>query len=227
MRILYAEDEKAINEAVTEILIKNNYAVDSVYDGEAALEYISVTEYDIIVLDLMMPKMDGITVLRTIRRQKIATPVLILTAKAELEDKIAGLDYGADDYLTKPFETRELLARLRAISRRTNDVMDNDIKLSNITLNRSTFQLCSQNSKQALELTSKEYQILELLMLNPHRYFSKDMLMDRVWGYDIDTDISVVWVYISKLRNKLKEIGALVTIRNKRNMGYYLEMKSE
>ncbi len=227
MRILYAEDEKAINEAVTEILIKNNYAVDSVYDGAEALEYISVTEYDIIVLDLMMPKVDGITVLKTIRRQKIATPVLILTAKAELEDKIAGLDYGADDYLTKPFETKELLARLRAISRRVNEVIDNDITLSNITLNRATFQLCSQHSKQVFQLTSKEYQILELLMANPQRYFSKDMLMDRVWGYDIDTDISVVWVYISKLRSKLKQLNALVTIKNKRNMGYYLEKINE
>ncbi len=225
MRILYAEDEKAINEAVTEILVKNNYAVDSVYDGAEALEYIGVAEYDIIVLDLMMPKMDGITVLKTIRRQKIATPVLILTAKAELEDKIAGLDYGADDYLTKPFETKELLARLRAISRRINDVIDNDITLSNITLNRATFQLRSEDSKQVFALTSKEYQILELLMSNPKRFFSKDMLMDRVWGYDIDTDISVVWVYISKLRSKLNKLNALVTIKNKRNMGYYLETK--
>ncbi len=198
MRILYAEDEKAINEAVTEILIKNNYAVDSVYDGAEALEYISVTEYDIIVLDLMMPKMDGLTVLKTIRSQKIATPVLILTAKAELEDKIAGLDYGADDYLTKPFETKELLARLRAISRRKNDVFDNVIRLANITLNRATFQLRSQHSKKVIALTSKEYQILELLMVNPQKFFSKDTLMDRVWGYDIDTDISVVWVYISR-----------------------------
>ncbi len=225
MRILYAEDEKAINEAVTEILIKNNYAVDSVYDGVEAFEYISVTEYDIIVLDLMMPKMDGLTVLKTIRSQKIATPVLILTAKAELEDKIAGLDYGADDYLTKPFESKELLARLRAISRRINDVIDNDITLSNITLNRATFQLCSKDSKQVFALTSKEYQILELLMSNPKRFFSKDMLMDRVWGYNIDTDISVVWVYISKLRSKLNKLNALVTIKNKRNMGYYLETK--
>ncbi len=225
MRVLYAEDEKAINEAITEILIKNKYSVDSVYDGEEALDYLETSEYDIVVLDIMMPKLDGISVLREIRSKRIQTPVLLLTAKSELEDKIAGLDFGADDYLTKPFESKELLARLRAISRRGNDLISDEISISNITLRRSTFELSSKNSKEIFVLSNKEYQLLELLMSNPKLVFSKDMLMDRIWGYDMDTDISVVWVYISNLRKKLKKLNSFVNIKNKRNLGYHLEIK--
>ncbi len=225
MRVLYAEDEKAINEAVTEILIKNKYSVDSVYDGKEALEYLETVEYDIVVLDIMMPRLDGISVLKEIRRKGVKTPVLLLTAKSELEDKIAGLDFGADDYLTKPFEAKELLARLRAISRRGNDFVSDEISISNITLRRSTFELSSKDSKESFVLGNKEYQILELLMSNPKLVFSKDVLMDRIWGYDMDTDTSVVWVYISNLRKKLKKLNSLVSIKNMRNLGYHLEIK--
>ncbi len=227
MRILYAEDEVAINEAVTAILFKNNYTVDSVYDGEQALSYLKVTDYDIIVLDIMMPKVDGLSVLKGIRSRGIKTPILMLSAKGELEDKIEGLDLGADDYLTKPFETEELLARLRAISRRASEIVSDDISISNITLNRSCFELSSKASKKKFVLSSKEYQILETLMTNPKKFFTKDMLMDKLWGYDVDTDISVIWVHISNLRSKLKEIKSLVAIKNKRNAGYYLEIKDE
>ncbi len=225
MRVLYAEDEKAINEAVTEILIKNKYSVDNVYDGEEALEYLETIEYDIVVLDIMMPRLDGISVLKEIRRKGLKTPVLLLTAKSELEDKIAGLDFGADDYLTKPFEAKELLARLRAISRRGNNFVSDEISISNITLRRSTFELSSKDAKESFVLGNKEYQILELLMSNPKLVFSKDMLMDRIWGYDMDTDTSVVWVYISNLRKKLKKLNSLVSIKNMRNLGYHLEIK--
>ncbi len=227
MRILYAEDEVAINEAVTTILKKNNYTVDSVYDGDEALSYLKVTDYDIIVLDIMMPKLDGLSVLKSIRSRGIKTPVLMLSAKGELEDKIEGLDLGADDYLTKPFETEELLARLRAISRRVGEIVSDDISVSNITLNRSCFELSSKASKKTFVLSSKEYQILETLMTNPRKFYTKDSLMNKLWGYDVDTDTSVIWVHISNLRTKLKEINSLVAIKNKRNAGYYLEIKDE
>ncbi len=227
MRILYAEDEKAISEAVSGILIKNNYSVDSVYNGEEALDYIQMIPYDIIILDIMMPKIDGINVLKEIRKNKIKTPVLLLSAKSEIEDKIEGLDYGADDYLTKPFDSKELLARLRAISRRKNDIIDDEISISNIVLKRSTFQIYSTNSTKIFTLSSKEYQIMEILMSNPKQFFSKDKLMDIIWGYDVETDISVIWVYISNLRKKLKEIKSFVSIKNKRNLGYYLEISDE
>lgn len=226
MRILYAEDEKSISDAVAEILRKNNYSVDTVYDGEEALSYIALMNHDIIILDIMMPKLDGIGVLKKIRQDKIKTPVLLLTAKSELEDKIEGLDFGADDYLTKPFESKELLARLRAISRRINEVVDDEISLANIILSRSSFLLSSQHSKKTFVLTSKEYQILELLMSNPKKCYSKDTLMDKIWGYDIETDISVVWVYISNLRKKLTELNSFVSIKSKRHIGYYLEIKN-
>ncbi len=227
MRILYAEDERAISEAVTQILIKNNYSVDNVYNGEDALEYISLVSYDIIILDIMMPKIDGISVLKEIRKKNIKTPVLLLSAKSEIDDKIVGLDCGADDYLTKPFDSKELLARLRAISRRDNKVISDEIVLANTVLKRSTFELYSNDSIEVFILASKEYQIMELLMKGSKQFFSKDRLMDIIWGYDIDTDISVVWVYISNLRKKLKKINSQLSIKNKRNLGYYLEIEDE
>ncbi len=227
MRILYAEDEKSLNEAISEILRKNMYSVDSVFDGEEALDYLYVNDYDVIILDIMMPKMDGISLIKKIRKDKVKTPVLLLTAKSELEDKIEGLDFGADDYLTKPFESKELLARLRALSRRVNEVYDDNISLGNITLSRSKFELSSEDSPKKLTLSSKEYQILELLLSNSKRVFTKELLMDKIWGYDIDTDISVIFVNISNLRKKLKELHATVSIKSKRNIGYYLEFKDE
>ncbi len=225
MRILYAEDEKAINDAVSEILRKNKYSVDSVYDGEEALDYIAAIEYDIIILDSMMPKKDGMSVLKEIRQMKYKTPVLVLTAKSSIDDKIEGLDLGADDYMTKPFEVEELLARLRAISRRTNEIYDDSISMANIKLSRSHFSLSSEDYIGQVSLSNKEYQILELLMSNTNMYFTTEMIMDKIWGYDIDTDISVIWVNISNLRKKLNLLNSKVKIKSKRNIGYYLEIQ--
>ena len=169
----------------------------------------------------MMPKVDGITVLKTIRENGNSIPVIMLTAKSELEDKVIGLDCGADDYLTKPFEVKELLARLRAITRRKETVTDNVLTFGNITLNRTNFELSSE--KGSYKLTNKEFQMLEMLMSTPSNIISADTFMDKIWGYDTDSDISVVWVYISYLRKKLAKLDADVEIKVTRNVGYSLE----
>ena len=221
MRILVAEDEIDLADGLCAILKGNKYSVDVVYDGEEALTYLEAENYDAVVLDIMMPKVDGITVLKTIREQGNSIPVIMLTAKSELDDKIVGLDSGADDYLTKPFEVKELLARLRAITRRKENVTDNVLTFGNITLNRTTFELSS--AKDNYKLTNKEFQMLEMLMSTPSNIISADTFMDKIWGYDTDSDISVVWVYISYLRKKLAKLEADVEIKVTRNVGYSLE----
>ena len=221
MRILICEDEIDLADGLCTILKGNKYSVDVVYDGEEALTYLEAENYDAVVLDIMMPKVDGITVLKTIREQGNSIPVIMLTAKSELDDKIVGLDSGADDYLTKPFEVKELLARLRAITRRKENVTDNVLTFGNITLNRTTFELSS--AKDNYKLTNKEFQMLEMLMSTPSNIISADTFMDKIWGYDTDSDISVVWVYISYLRKKLAKLEADVEIKVTRNVGYSLE----
>lgn len=221
MRILICEDEIDLADGLSAILKGNKYSVDVVYDGEEALTYLEAENYDAVVLDIMMPKVDGITVLKTIREQGNSIPVIMLTAKSELDDKIVGLDSGADDYLTKPFEVKELLARLRAITRRKENVTDNVLTFGNITLNRTTFELSS--AKDNYKLTNKEFQMLEMLMSTPSNIISADTFMDKIWGYDTDSDISVVWVYISYLRKKLAKLEADVEIKVTRNVGYSLE----
>ncbi len=221
MRILICEDEIDLADGLCAILKGNKYSVDVVYDGEEALTYLEAENYDAVVLDIMMPKVDGITVLKTIREQGNSIPVIMLTAKSELDDKIVGLDSGADDYLTKPFEVKELLARLRAITRRKENVTDNVLTFGNITLNRTTFELSS--AKDNYKLTNKEFQMLEMLMSTPSNIISADTFMDKIWGYDTDSDISVVWVYISYLRKKLAKLEADVEIKVTRNVGYSLE----
>lgn len=222
MRLLLAEDEEALSKALVTILKHNNYAVDAVFDGQQALDYLECGIYDGLILDLMMPKVDGITVLKTIRRKGNKIPVLILTAKSEVDDKVFGLDCGADDYLTKPFVTKELLARIRAMTRRQSDLQDNALVYGDLRLDRPSFELISQKGK--LLLTAKEFQIMEMFMMNPKCILSAEQLMDRVWGLESETEISVVWTYISYLRKKLKTLDSSVTIRAVRNVGYTLEV---
>lgn len=222
MRLLLAEDEEALSKALVTILKHNNYAVDAVFDGQQALDYLECGIYDGLILDLMMPKVDGITVLKTIRRKGNKIPVLILTAKSEVDDKVFGLDCGADDYLTEPFVTKELLARIRAMTRRQSDLQDNALVYGDLRLDRTSFELISQKGK--LLLTAKEFQIMEMFMMNPKCILSAEQLMDRVWGLESETEISVVWTYISYLRKKLKTLDSSVTIRAVRNVGYTLEV---
>lgn len=222
MRILLAEDEKSLSKAIVKILEKNNYSVDAVYDGEEALDYLDGDNYDLVILDIMMPKMDGITALKNIRANGNNIPVIMLTAKAEIDDKVLGLDSGANDYLTKPFDTKELLARIRAATR-SNTASDSKLTFGNLTLDRATFELSSPTGK--FKLANKEFQIMEFMMSNPHHLISAERLMEKIWGYDSDAEINVVWVYISYLRKKLTALNADVAIKASRNAGYSLEEK--
>lgn len=221
MRLLLAEDEKALSGALCTILRHNNYSVGAVYNGADAIDYLETGLYDGAVLDIMMPKADGLTVLRTIRAKGNNIPVLLLTAKSETDDKVLGLDCGADDYLTKPFNTKELLARIRAMLRRQAGIADNELSFGDIRLDRVSFELISPNKR--LLLTSKEFQIMEMLMKNPGQLISPELIMDKVWGYESETEINVVWTYISYLRKKLKLLGSSVSIKAARNIGYTLE----
>ena len=223
MRILLAEDEKSMSRALVAILTKNNYAVDAVYDGDDALSYILTGDYDCAILDVMMPGMDGFEVLKKIREKGMTLPVMMLTARSQIDDKVEGLDLGANDYLTKPFESRELLARLRAITRSVTPAADNTLKFGNVTLNRASFELSTDTG--SVKLAAKEFQMMEYLMANPGVLISTDRFMDKVWGLDSDADISVVWTNLSYLRRKLSQIGANVKIKATRNAGYSLEIE--
>ena len=220
MKLLFAEDERSLSRAITHILEKNCYNVDAVYDGQTALEYLENGEYDGVILDIMMPKLDGITVLKTIRNSGNPVPVLMLTAKAEIDDKVLGLDCGANDYLTKPFDTKELLARIRAMTRR-NKAVDASLRMGNITLNRTNFELSAPSG--SFRLANKEYQMMELLMANPRQLLSPEQFLERIWGLDSNTETNVVWVYISYLRKKLAALNANISIIAVRNAGYLLE----
>lgn len=224
MRLLLAEDEIELSNALCIILKHNNYSVDTVYDGEEALDYLECENYDGLILDIMMPKVDGITVLKTLREKGNNIPVLILTAKSEIDDKVLGLDCGADDYLTKPFNSKELLARIRSMTRRKSELTDNILSFGNITLDRSTFELKTKNGD--FRLANKEFQMLEMLMANPKNLIKTERFMEKIWGYDSETEINVVWVYISYIRKKLAVIDANVEIKATRNMGYTLVEKS-
>jgi DNA-binding response OmpR family regulator len=222
MRLLLAEDEVELSNAIVTILKHQNYSVDAVYDGLDAYDYLSAQEYDGAILDIMMPKLDGISVLKKLRSEGNSTPILMLTAKSELNDKIEGLDSGADDYLTKPFAMQELLARVRAITRRNGEVQGQTLSYSDLTLNRSNFTLtCGDKS---IALSNKEFQMLEMMITNPKQIISQDQFMDKIWGLDSETEMSVVWVYISYLRKRLASVGSAVKITAKRNIGYTLTM---
>lgn len=223
MKLLLAEDERSLSRAIVRILEKNNYAVEAVYNGQDALEYVENGDYDGVILDIMMPKMDGITVLKKLRAKGNLTPILILTAKSEVDDKVLGLDSGANDYLTKPFDTKELLARIRVLTR-NQKTPDSRMLFGNISLNRATFELSS--STGSFRLANKEFQMMEIFMSNPGQLISTERLMEKIWGYDSETEINVVWVYISYLRKKLTALNANVQIKATRNAGYALEEKT-
>ena len=223
MRLLLAEDEKSLSRAVAAILKKNHYEVDCVYDGEEALDYLATVPYDGVILDIMMPKLDGLSVLRRLRERGSQVPVLMLTAKSEIADKVQGLDSGANDYLTKPFDTLELLARIRAMTRTQTAQSSSALSMGNITLNQATFELSSPSG--SYKLANKEFQMMELLLRNPHYLISSEQFMEKIWGYDSEAEINVVWVYISYLRKKLAALGADIQIKATRNAGYSLEEK--
>lgn len=221
MRILLADDEKELVNALVAVLKHNNYAVDYVYNGQDAYDYGLCCNYDCIILDIMMPIMDGVETVKKLRDKGIDTPILLLTAKSEIEDRILGLDSGADDYLTKPFAMGELLARIRAMTRRKSTLTSNVMTFGNVTLNRESFELTSQSG--SFRLAGKEFQMMEMLISNPNVLISVDKFMDRIWGYESEAEINVVWVYISNLRKKLKSIDANIRIKAVRGVGYTLE----
>lgn len=221
MRVLIAEDEVSIAKALKIILEKEKYTVDIVHDGQEAFEFITGSIYDVLVLDIMMPRMDGITLLRKIRKLGIATPTLFLTAKAEVEDRVAGLDAGADDYLPKPFATSEFLARVRALARRSDVYTPALIKYGNITLDCSRFVIVTDRGET--RLNNKEFQLMELFIRHPGQIFSTEHLMDRIWGTDSAAETDVVWTYIGFLRRKLRELSANIEITTIRGAGYTLE----
>lgn len=221
MRLLLAEDEKDLSNALVAILKHNNYSVDAVYNGTDAVDYLESEIYDCAILDIMMPGLDGISVLKTIRKRGIPTPILILTAKSEVDDKVLGLDSGADDYLTKPFETKELLARIRAITRRKFDSSDSLLTFGNLTLDCATYELYTDSGR--FRLTNKEYQLMEMFMLNPKIILSLERIYEKIWGFDSEAEKNVVWVYLSFLRKKLIQIGSSAEIKVMRKSGYMLE----
>lgn len=221
MRLLLAEDEKDLSNALVAILKHNNYSVDAVYNGTDAVDYLESEIYDCAILDIMMPGLDGISVLKTIRKRGIPTPILILTAKSEVDDKVLGLDSGADDYLTKPFDTKELLARIRAITRRKFDSSDSLLTFGNLTLDCATYELYTDSGR--FRLTNKEYQLMEMFMLNPKIILSLERIYEKIWGFDSEAEKNVVWVYLSFLRKKLIQIGSSAEIKVMRKSGYMLE----
>lgn len=222
MRLLLAEDEVELSRALVAVLKHNNYSVDAVYNGKDALDYIQNGTYDGVILDIMMPEMDGLSVLKEVRSSGNAVPVLLLTAKGEVDDKVEGLDLGADDYLTKPFVMKELLARIRAMTRRQSVVTDNVLHLGNLSLDRTTFIMATKEGE--LRLANKEFQMMEMFLANPGQIIPSDRFMEKIWGYDSDTEASVVWVYVSNLRKKLSTLMADVTIKAIRNQGYAMEL---
>lgn len=223
MRLLIAEDDKDIVKALTALFEHNNYSVDAVYNGNDGCDYAINGKYDGIILDIMMPGRDGLEVLRTLREAGVKTPVLLLTARSDIEDRVNGLDAGADDYLPKPFAASELLARVRAMLRRRENYQNDILEFEGLSLNLSTFELGFQD--RALRLVSREFQMLQLLMQSPGAVISTDQFMERIWGWDSDVEVSIVWVYISNLRKKIDKLAAPVNIKAVRGTGYCLEKK--
>lgn len=221
MKLLYAEDEPAMTEAVKDILEYNNYMVDAVSDGREALEYALAGDYDGIILDIMLPGKIGLEVLSELRQAGDRTPVLLLTAKSEVEDRIRGLDMGADDYLPKPFAMGELLARVRAMLRRREVYTPDIVSFYDLTLDRRNYELASADG--AVTLTRLEYRMMEALMLNRGIFLSTEELLVKTWGYDSEAEQGVVWVYLSNLRKRLASVGSRVRIQARRGVGYRLE----
>jgi DNA-binding response regulator len=225
MRLLLAEDEKHLSKALVTILQHNNYSVDAVYDGQSAIDYLETGLYDCAILDIMMPKVDGLTVLKHIRSNNNRIPIIMLTAKSEIDDRCLGLDLGADDYLTKPFATPELLARIRALTRRKEVSTSNILSYYDLKLNRLTFELSYQDKE--IKLCNKEFQMMEMFMLHHNQVISTEQFMVKIWGFDCESEINTVWVYVSYLRKKLKQLNAPFQINLSRNIGYLLEKKDD
>lgn len=222
MRILLVEDEVRLSQALVEIFQKNKYGVDAVYTGPDGLEYAQSGIYDLIILDIMLPGMDGITILRTLREAKNQVPVLLLTAKDEIGDKVRGLDSGADDYMTKPFSTDELLARIRALTRRKGDVKEDSVVFGDLILNKNNCELQKVNG-DSIKLSLKEFQIIDLLFDNPRQIIKKERIIEKIWGGDSDAEYNNVEVYISFIRKKMEALNVTTTIRTARGIGYSLE----
>lgn len=222
MKLLYAEDEVSLSEAVVDILTYHKYCVDAVYNGADALAYAENEEYDGIILDIMMPKMSGLEVLQKLRQNGNPTPVLLLTAKSEIEDRITGLDMGADDYLPKPFAMGEFLARVRAMLRRKENFTPDILSFGNISLNRQNYEL--SGGGKSFVLPKLEFALMETLMLNRGIYLSSETLLTKVWGYETEAELGTVWVYISYLRKRLASLDANVTLQARRGVGYMLEV---
>jgi len=225
MRILIVEDEIALAAVLTEILRKNNYSVDAVHDGVDGLDYALSGIYDAILLDIMLPRMDGLQMLRKLRSNGDSTPVLLLTAKSEIEDKVKGLDVGADDYITKPFNTEELLARVRSAVRRKDTFISEGKSFADITIDSNTLKISTKEDE--IKASLKEYQILEMMIANPDRIISKEQFVEKIWGYDFEGEYNSVEVYISFVRKKLSAIGSDVRIKAHRGIGYSLEVRDD
>ena len=223
MKLLLAEDEKEFANALVEVLKHNNYSVDVVYNGQDALDWSLEVEYDGLILDIMMPKLSGLEVIKILREKNNSVPILLLSAKGEVYDRVKGLDIGADDYLTKPFAMKELLARIRAMTRRKSEFLANVLEFGNMSLNRENFELVYKDKN--LKLTGKEYQIMEMLMANPNMLISTEQFMTKIWGYNSEAEINGVWVYISYLRKKLLLINSPFEIKAFRGTGYKLVKK--
>lgn len=224
MRILFVEDEPSIAEAVASLLKKQHYSVDLAYDGETGLDYAASGVYDLLVLDIMLPKIDGITLLKTLRKQNIRTPIIMLTAKSEVDDKVLGLDAGADDYLTKPFQMKELLARIRSLSRRKDlDYQEDQLAFGNVVLARNELQLATTTNQ--VVLSPKEMKLMELFLSRPKVILSKETIINKIWSFDPDVEENRVEIYVSLLRKKLTLLEADIGIRTIRNAGYILQSK--
>ena len=221
MRLLLAEDELDLAEALTVFFEKNQFSVDAVHDGAAVYDYACTGSYDAVILDIMMPKMDGIQVLRKLREDGVSTPIMMLTAKAEKDDRVVGFDAGADDYLPKPFAPDELLSRVRAMLRRGGSYKPPVLSFGDLTMDSGTGELRCKGGR--VKLSGREYQVMELFLRAPRTIFSAEHIMDRVWGWDSEAEINVVWVHISNLRKKIKAVGSRAVIRVTRGLGYSLE----
>lgn len=224
MRILIVEDEKQLSDVLAEILATQKYTVDVVNNGQDGLDYGMTDIYDVILLDIMLPKLSGIEVLKALRLAKVSTPIIMLTAKSDVEDKVSGLDYGADDYITKPFETKELLARIRSASRRKEVFTSDDIVYDDLSIDKHTLKASTDVAEVKLSL--KEYQILEILMVNSKQIITKEQIAKKIWGYDFEGEYNSVEVYISFVRRKLRFIQSQVLIKATRGVGYSLEVKN-
>ena len=221
MRLLIAEDQQDLAEALSSFFEKNHFSVDAVYNGFDAYAYAVTGEYDAVILDVMMPKLDGIQVLQRLRSEGLKTPIMMLTAKGEKAERITGFNAGADDYLPKPFDPDELLSRVRAILRRSEAYQPSVLQWGDLTLDPGSGELCC--AQRSVRLSGREFQVMELFLRSPRQVFSAERIMEKVWGWDNEAEINVVWVNISNLRKKLKSLGSRVTLRANRGLGYVLE----